>query len=261
MRALSPSALKTFSECPKRFHYAYIVRPEVADVPSPLLVMGNAIHAALAFFFRLPVADREPEVLTKALRHFWAEDKQRKRAFTSSDEEAGWGNRALEALAWFARSYDLEAKPLAIEEWIQAELPGGALIGGKVDRVDERPNGNGLEVWDYKTGRARLEDEDLPRDYAAQVYAQVASRGYGQPVTRVRFIYVAERVERRWEVESEDLAAAAARLEEAVEKLRDEVDFDARPDRHCRFCRYRQICPDRDRTDLAQLAAVTEMPF
>jgi RecB family exonuclease len=261
MRALSPTALKTFSECPKRFHYAYIARPEIADVPSPLLVMGNAIHAALAFFFRLPIEDRAPQVLPKALRHFWAEEKDRDQAFTSRDEEIGWGNRALEALTWFAQTYDLDRVPIAIEEWLEAELPGGALVGGKVDRVDERPDGNGLEVTDYKTGKAKLEDEDLPRDFAAQIYTLTASRSFGQPVTRVRLIYLTERVERRWEVESEDLDQIAGRLEDSVIEIHDAVEFPARPDRHCRFCRYRRICPDRDRTDVAQLRTDVETPF
>jgi RecB family exonuclease len=255
LRPLSPTALRTFAECPKRFHYSYVDKKEVLDVPSPILVMGNALHRALAFFYRLPQDQREPAVLDRALRHFWARERGRQEAFVSDQEEASWGQRALEALAWYATAYDLEAKPLAIEEWLQTELPGSALIGGKVDRVDERPNGDGLDVIDYKGGRARLEDDDLPADPGAQVYALAASRAFGQPVTRVRFIYLTERVERRWEIESEDLQATAERVGKAVQAVHAEDEFPARPDDHCRWCDFRQTCPDRDRTSVAQLDA------
>jgi putative RecB family exonuclease len=261
LRPLSPTALNTFSECPKRFRYAYVLKPEVADVPSPLLVMGNALHKALAFFYRLNVDEREPGILPDCLRHFWVREKGRTEAFVSDDEEASWGNRALEALDWYAQTYDLSVKPLAVEEWLQTELPGGAFIGGKVDRVDERAGVGGIEVIDYKTGRARLEDEDLPREAAAQVYSLVASRAFAKPVTRVRFIYLTERVERQWEVESEDLELAAQRVQKAVSEVQRETEFAARPDQHCRWCAYRQLCPDRDRTSLEQLDPSPETAF
>jgi RecB family exonuclease len=261
LKPLSPSALRAFGECPKRFHYSYVAKTEVADVPSPILVMGNALHRALAFFYRLPLDQRQGEFLDRALRHFWARERGRQEAFVSDEEEASWGHRALEALAWYSRSYELAIKPLAVEEWLQTELPGGAFVGGKVDRVDERANGLGLEVIDYKGGRARLEDDDLPYDPGAQVYALVASRVYGQPVTRVRFIYLTERVERRWEIESEDLKATTERVEAAVGAVQAETEFAAQPDDHCRWCAYRQICPDRDRTSLEQLDPEVVTPF
>lgn len=261
LRPLSPTALKAFSECPKRFHYAYVTKPEIADVPSPLLVMGNALHKVLAFFYRLPVDERDPEILARGLRHFWAREKGRAEAFVSDEEEASWGNRALEALEWYGGTYDLNLEPLAVEEWLQTELPEGAFVGGKVDRVDERPGVGGIEVIDYKSGRARLEDEDLPRDVAAQIYSLTAARAFAKPVTRVRFIYLTERVERRWEVEEEDLEAAAERVQKAVAEIQDEVDFAARPDDHCRWCAYRQICPERDRTSLEQLDPEVVTPF
>jgi putative RecB family exonuclease len=261
LRPLSPTALKAFAECPKRFHYQYVTKTEVADVPSPVLVMGNALHRALAFFYRLPEDQRDPKILDRALRHFWAREKGRQEVFASDDEEAGWGRRALEALDWYANTYELDLRPLAVEEWLQTELPTGAFVGGKVDRVDERPGIGGLEVIDYKSGRARLEDEDLPADPGAQIYALAASHTFAEPVTRVRFIYLTERIERRWEVESEDLEATAERVQAAVAEVQAERDFAARPDDHCRWCSYRQLCPDRDRTSLDQLDREVGTPF
>ena len=47
-RKFSPSALRRYEECPKQFEFAYLLRPEVEEALSPHLVVGNAVHEALA---------------------------------------------------------------------------------------------------------------------------------------------------------------------------------------------------------------------
>ena len=50
-RKFSPSALGMYEECPKQFEFAYLLRPEVEEALSPHLVVGNAVHEALAFLY------------------------------------------------------------------------------------------------------------------------------------------------------------------------------------------------------------------
>ena len=69
-RKFSPSALGMYEECPKQFEFAYLLRPEVEEALSPHLVVGNAVHEALAFLYRLPVEERSESALHQALRHF-----------------------------------------------------------------------------------------------------------------------------------------------------------------------------------------------
>jgi putative RecB family exonuclease len=259
---LSPTALKTFSECPKRFRFAYIERPEVDEQASAHLVFGNCLHKALAWLYRLPDQERSVAAAHKLLRHAWANAPDRGAAFITEAEEMTWGEQALKALDWYCTNYQLSGPSEAIEDWVQAALPNEQRIGGLIDRLAKRQDPiGGLEVIDYKSGKCRLEDDDLPRDFAAQVYCLAASRAFARPVTRVRFIYLVEEVERRWEVEFEDFEAAAKRLVEATEAINAETKFPARPDRHCRFCKYRQLCPERDQITLDQFEAAPETVF
>ena len=71
-KKFSPTALGMYEECPKQFEFAYLLRPEIEEVLSPHLVLGNAVHAALAFVYRLPVEQRTEVALHQALRHHWA---------------------------------------------------------------------------------------------------------------------------------------------------------------------------------------------
>ena len=124
-RKFSPSALGMYEECPKQFEFAYLLRPEVEEALSPHLVVGNAVHEALAFLYRLPVDERSESALHQALRHHWARIPDRDQAFLTEGEEREWGLRTLRSLSDYAARYDLGIRPLLVEDWIQARLPNG----------------------------------------------------------------------------------------------------------------------------------------
>src|SRR4051794_31743471 len=109
-KKFSPTALGMYEECPKQFEFAYLLRPEIEEAPSPHLVFGNAIHAALAFFYRLPVEQRTEAVLHRALRHHWARIPDRDQAFLAREEEREWGLRALGSLSKYALTHDLQIR-------------------------------------------------------------------------------------------------------------------------------------------------------
>jgi hypothetical protein len=90
-RKFSPTALGMYEECPKQFEFAYLLRPQIEEALSPHLVLGNAVHAALAFFYRLPVEQQTERALHQALRHHWALIPHREQAFLDREEERSWG--------------------------------------------------------------------------------------------------------------------------------------------------------------------------
>jgi RecB family exonuclease len=180
--SFSPTAIGLYEQCPRSYAHAYLFKTEVEDPPSAHLIFGNALHAALAFLFRLPPEDRSAEMAHRALRHFWLRQEGRDRAFLTKDEEATWGQAALAALSRFCseRAEELAIKPLAVEEWVRATVDFGHSVAGKVDRVErlktysagEGQMISGLRVTDYKSGKPRIVDpDDLARDRAAQIYA------------------------------------------------------------------------------------------
>lgn len=259
MTRLSPAALDRFRRCPKQFQLVDLERSPRRELPGPQLVVGNAVHHALERFFGLPVEQRHPALLERALRSVWPAHRTT-RTFASRDEEAAWGRTALEMLSTFARRFDLTATPLAREQWLSMRLENGLQLFGKIDRIDATPAG-ALEVVDYKTGRRQLEPDDLRRESAARVYLTLSEHAYALPVERVRFVYVALGEETSWEPEREDVEAVKHDLMDLTEEIRSSREFSAYPGSHCRFCPAALRCPERLRVTLGDLQPVEGLPF
>lgn len=255
---ISPSALSRYEQCPQSFLLNDIERLPKREERSPILVQGNAVHHALERFYGLPVEERQPENLERALRSVWTSHR-RPGSFATKDEEAAFGHAALDMLRSYGERFDLGVEPLAREQWIGLRVAGVQLYG-KIDRVDRSRNG-GLDLIDYKTGRRLLEREDIPREAAVQVYVIGAEGEWKLPVERVRFIYLALGEEVSWEPERDDVDALKKRLVGTIKQLRADQTFEARPGDHCRFCPVALHCPDRQRVTLDDLVPVEELPF
>lgn len=267
--AFSPTALRTFAECRRQYAFAYLEKPEVDEPASPHLVLGNAVHQALAFIFRLPLgqrADAEANVAVahRALRHYWVRQEGRDEAFLSPADEATWGQSGLEFLTGYCQDWAEELatlEPLAVEDWVRAQLPGGPAIVGKVDRVDLIDGANpgaGIRVVDYKTGRCRIKSGDeLAGDVGAQLYAVAASYTYKRVVREVRFHWLKEGGEVTWQLGEGDLAQAESVIARRTGELQAASDFPAEPSAICRYCSYRRLCPEgMGQTSLEQLQEV-----
>lgn len=228
-------------------------------------MLGNAVHSALYLFFGLRPSDRKPpeELLHKCLRAVWRKHRKAD-TFATRDEERDYGLQGLRLLSDFAKHFDTSIVPLARERWVSVRLANGVELFGKVDRVDGElhPDRKGtLDVLDYKTGRAVLDDEDVADEPAAQAYLIASEDEYGREVRRVRFLYLAAGTEARWEPEREDVdAVRKAMLELTGVMYRDRV-FEARPGEHCSYCPFAHVCPEAGRVELSELEVDDELTF
>jgi putative RecB family exonuclease len=240
--SFSPTALMSWQACPQQWAFRYRSDERPPSMPSPARILGRALHSALAFLFSISPDARSVEVAQGALRHFWRIERSDD-AFADRDAEVQWGQRGLDALAWFCSNYDLGVRPIAGEEWIRATLLNGRVIAGRADRIDQTGSGDGIEVVDYKSGRCWTAPDGLRHDTAAQVYALAAARMLRRPVAAVRFIYLTEQVERSWQPTGAEMAEVEERLVELTDEIAAAGSFEPRPGRQCEFCDYRTICP------------------
>jgi RecB family exonuclease len=258
---LSPSALGRYLACPKQFYLADVERAPRENEASPVLMLGNAVHAALDKFYGLAQEHRSREILERALRHVWVDPKIRKPGtFVSREQEGEYGRAALAMLDTFARDFDLSTIPLAREQWIKTKLSNGIVLFGKADRIDDGVDG-GIRVIDYKTGQQHLDCNDLSGDIACQVYALAAQDTYKRPVEKVSLIYLQTGNEINWSPEQEDLDAARARLEALATRIITSDAFEATPGDQCRFCPFQLQCTERNKVALESLQPVEDMPF
>jgi len=240
----SPSRLKLFLDCPRRYDFAHVQK--LPTQPSPHMDLGNNVHAALRDWLRMPPAARTWDALLEAYRAAWRTNRP---AFLrrSRDELKEWGERGIAMLRAFAAATPPDLEPLAIEKWVGAQY-GDIAVRWRVDRVDALPDGS-LVVIDYKTGRfphdvQRAQETDL----AAPVYARGAHETFaGAPVARVELLYLAtmERVvftvDDAWQAHKD---VAVATLAERVREATTQGVFPAQPSALCKTCDFRARCPE-----------------
>jgi putative RecB family exonuclease len=262
---LSAVDLTDYSECPRRVWFRRVAQVRREEEASQVLMLGNAVHAALYMFFGLRPADREPleQRLHQCLRAVWRQHST-PGLFANVEEEKVCGTRGLELLSNFATRFTTDTEPLARERWLDLKLPNGVRFRGKADRIDGevRPTSKGtLEVIDYKTGRHMLDDDEIVDEPAAQIYLLAVEQMYQREVHRVRFIYLAHGQDARWEPEREDVEAVRERLTTKTNEMRADQEFVARPGAHCLRCRFSHLCPDAGRVELTDLEVDDEIGF
>jgi RecB family exonuclease len=227
------------------------------------LVIGNAVHGALAAFFGLAPDVRDLDVLHRCLRTVWKEHAP-PGTFASREEEGDHGRSALALLTSFFENFDTQLIPLTRERWLAVRLPNGVEVYGKVDRLNGivEPNAAGvIDIVDYKTGRHTLESEDLADEAAAQAYLLAGEAEYRREVRRVRYLYLAPGSEARWEPEREDVEAVRAGLMATTDAMLADRKFEARPGPHCQLCPFAHVCPDDGRVELTDLDVPDDIAF
>ena len=141
------------------------------------------------------------------------------------------------------------SQTLLVEKLLRVEYERFVLVG-RLDRVDERPDGS-LEIVDYKSGRGAIAPQDVAADLAMNCYQLLLSKAY--PARDIVTTIVALRTG----------ASASASLnptqlaefETDLEKLGDQIVTDELFDRVprlkplCRTCDFLPLCrrhPDFD---------------
>ena len=276
----SYSSLTTYEACPRRYAFRYVERLP-GEVRPGQFAFGSAIHKAFEVFIRQRIRARAEGAPGSGLDLLQrACDEVLERAGLEPDELAGARVRAAPVLARFLeREASSVSMPVAAELGFGvdvaitavalAEAPGEAAAEalaeapaatptirfvGYIDRIDRAPDGS-TEVVDYKTGRTRGQ-VDVDADRQLTAYAYACARGaLRDPATdetlpsasRLSLYFTDSGTEVSTERTLEQLAAFEQDLVSMVDRVR-RREFDARPDAwRCRWCEYRNLCPDARR--------------
>jgi putative RecB family exonuclease len=122
----------------------------------------------------------------------------------------------------------------------------GVRVRGRMDRVDD--DGGRRRIVDFKTGKAydqRKADESVQLG----IYALAARELWGE-VPQALVIY---NLEDNSETVSTRTAGALAAIEATVQEVAEGIRgsladgvFEARPEFHCKWCDFRNVCPARE---------------
>ena len=231
-RSLTPTRLKDWLECPRRYYWRYVVG--VRDEEEGDVNVGALIHAALeeAAKNRHTFADAQDY-------HAFVMDRLyggAKDATMRFDIALEWADR----LAAFCRKdfEDLkEAQSIRPEAWIESEMKGFKLKA-RVDRIDETPRA--IRIIDYKTTRQMKKTLQDPNDFQLLFYERWARTHRPEKVAVPLYVDLYETAwiepELREKRERLDTLLATLALPEHVEfSMTDERDL-------CRYCDYKTVC-------------------
>lgn len=243
----TPTRLLTWLDCPRRYRFTYLDRPAPPKGPPwAHASLGTSVHTALASWWRLRPRDRTPERGARLVRDGWVREGYRHEAQSAEVRE-----RAVGWVRDYLADVDPHTEPLGVERTVSA--PTAALVlSGRVDRIDERPDGT-IVVVDYKTGRRPLADDDARGSLALGMYAVAAARTLRRPCAVVELHHLPtgtvaaanhtpEGLARKV-AEAESIAREASAADEAYRQGDTEDGFPARPSSLCSWCDFRGVCP------------------
>jgi DNA helicase II / ATP-dependent DNA helicase PcrA len=229
---LSASDIDTYRICPLKYKFARVFR--IPQEPTIHQRFGIVLHQVLERFHTSGGGSLDE--LMELFETCW-----RRAGFGDSNDERQFRERAVEALErYWERDRASDAEPVWFERSFAFKL-GAHLLRGRVDRVDRRPDGS-YELIDYKTGKAKTEDE-LREDVQLSLYQMGARESWRLETSAQSYFYVLTGEKVPVEHSQEELDRVKATVTEIADGIMRQ-EFEPKPSYEvCSFCDYRIICP------------------
>ncbi len=246
----SHSRLSSFENCPKQFHYRYVLR-----VPAPSesieAFVGKRVHEVLERLYRAVGRGRVPSLPQVVHRYDALFDQQyaksQVRIAREGTDVAHYreiGARCLEN--YYRRHYPFDAdETLGIEQRLTVKLDrhGGYRMRGIADRI-VRARDRAIEIHDYKTGRRLPSQAALDRDRQLALYQlSVADRFDEDTPIRLVWHYLQHDATRTSTRSHDQLETLREETIDRIDEIRRERRFPARPTPLCNWCEYADRCP------------------
>ncbi len=278
----TPSRLRAWLDCPRRYRMTYLDRPAPPKGPPwAHNSLGASVHNALAGWWRLHREERTPEAAGSLLARGWLTD-----GYADDAQCAEYLRRTRPMVQEYVAGLDPDREPAGVERTV-ATKTDLITVSGRIDRLDDRPAeparaaGDGLAVpqprsaerelvvVDYKTGRSLLTVNDARSSMALALYAIAAGRVLRRPCHAVELHHLPTRQVLRWDHtdasldrqlrRAEDIAAECGASDERFradpQQGRGDEVFPPAPGSWCGWCDFRGQCPE------GQTAAAARRPW
>jgi putative RecB family exonuclease len=239
---LSPSRFTTYLACPVMYRWMHIdPRGRWYRKAKGYFAFGASLHKVLQQFHEQGgVGTVTKETLIANYESGWIE------AGYESDEDSRkhmeMGREMLASYYEKQQEVATEARPVYVERMLRYDM-GPFILSGRVDRVDEHPDGR-LEIVDYKSGRTSVSEEEVRDDLAMSAYQLLLKRTHPE-----REVFATIHALRSTECASASLTEnELAQFEETLRLLGEEIiecDFESLLPTYkpiCARCDFVQLC-------------------
>ncbi len=262
----SHSRLSCFENCPKQFHYRYVLKLP-AESESIEAFLGKRVHEVLERLQQFADRGLVPS-LAKVVSRFrvnWEEryDPSRVRIVRQENDDKFYldiGERCLDR--FYRQHYPFDAdETLGLEQHVRFDLDAerGYRLRGIIDRLVRARDG-AIEIHDYKTSQRIPSQKRLDADRQLALYQLAVAREYPERPFRLVWHYLvfgATRVSTR---SAEQLERLRSDVMDLIGRIEREEEYPARPSPLCGWCEYGERCPASGRTRAASPAPPPSQP-
>jgi putative RecB family exonuclease len=247
MSVFSHSRIESYETCPKKYEFAYLIKPPKG--PDGIeAFMGSRAHDALEWLYGEVKVCRVPdeEALVERFRAVWdsewKDDVRIARAGRTANDYRAIGEKALRDYYRRYHPFD-QAVTVGLELRVTLPLDDEHEIVGFIDRLDRVSDGV-WEIHDYKTSAALMTQDKADANRQLALYELAIRRMYAD-VREVTLVwhYLALDCEVRSTRTPEQLADLRAQVLESVKHIETQRSFVARTSNLCDWCEYRTLCP------------------
>ncbi len=234
--------IESFRRCPLQYKYRYVIKIPVPT--SAVLGFGDIMHKTMQEFYQQVMKGKHPtkETLLLIYENKWsASGRIGFKIETYEKEMKKHGEELLKE--YFVKGYDQKTKTIAVEQRFKIKISNEITLGGRIDRVDRKPDGS-LEIIDYKTGAAPKK-RDVSEDFQLSLYALAAT-------DKGVFGEISENIMVSFYFFEGQECMSATRSKEQLEKVKDEIvstaqamgtsEFQPTQGMYCAFCEFRLLC-------------------
>jgi putative RecB family exonuclease len=243
-RVFSHSSLSAYETCPKKYQFRYVLKVPVETEGIEAFV-GKRVHEVLERLYQFTARGMVPS-LARVLARFranWAEQfvPERTRIVRSElapEDYQRSGERCLENA--YRRLYPFDDETVGLSARSRSPRRGGRYpVRGVIDRLVRRDGA--LEIHDYKTAACR------PRTSSTAIASWRSTRSAPAPCSRggrgAAGLALPAPNRRAARARAEQLDALREETRAAIDRIRGETAWEARPGKLCAWCEYRPLCP------------------
>lgn len=230
---ISASAIKTYTQCPRKYYFTYIEK--LPKKKWPHIELGNFVHDVLETFHNKMRDNLQPRELWGKVMGEICRSSLPKFKLTAEQKSTAKG-----MLDTYLSKLRSDGMPTVLynEKEFTIELPDNIVLRGYIDRVDEEVDC--LSIIDYKSGKSRHLDEFQLLVYALAIWKEFPN----VPRIKGSYIVLGEGCKTMpYAISRTDTDRCVGEITKVAGLIRSDQTWEPRPTRLCSYCDFEAACP------------------